>query len=60
MKARTFFRINRKYIINIDSIESMAALSRSRIKLGLKPPSPDDGAIVSVERAKSFREWAGE
>lgn len=52
-----FFRINRKYIINIDSIKKMIACSRSRIKLELIPESPNAETIVSVERASQFKQW---
>lgn len=53
-----FFRINRKYIIGIQSIEKMIAWSRSRIKLTIKPtPGNDDDIIVSIDRAADFRKW---
>lgn len=53
-----FFRINRQYIVNIESIAQMTALSRSRVKLELNPAA-DDGAdtIVSIDRAAPFKEW---
>lgn len=53
-----FFRINRKYIVNMDSIKNMVAWSRSRVKLELLPPPEDDmETIVSIDRATSFKEW---
>jgi len=53
-----FFRINRKYIVNMDAIESMVAWSRSRVKLKLNPPADDDmETIVSVDRSPEFKEW---
>lgn len=52
----TFFRINRKYIINVKSISNMYSWSRSRIKLILKP-DPDDETIVSIDRSGSFKKW---
>ena len=53
-----FFRINRKYIININAIENMTAWSRSRIKLKLSPPANDEmDVIVSVDRSPAFKEW---
>lgn len=53
-----FFRINRQYIISMNSISKMYAWSRSRIKVILKPV-PDDNAetIVSIDRAAEFRKW---
>ncbi|HKJ78111.1 MAG TPA: LytTR family DNA-binding domain-containing protein, partial [Prolixibacteraceae bacterium] len=53
-----FFRINRKYLVNMAAIESMVAWSRSRVKLKLKPDPDDDmDTIVSVERSSEFKSW---
>jgi DNA-binding LytR/AlgR family response regulator len=53
-----FFRINRKYLVNIDAIAGMTAWSRGRIKLELKPKADDElDAVVSIDRAASFRKW---
>lgn len=53
-----FFRINRKFFINMDAITDMAAYSRSRIKITLNPkPDEDMEAIVSIDRAADFRKW---
>lgn len=58
LDPETFFRINRKYIININAIKSMIAWSRSRIKLELDPPVDDAmETIVSIERSADFRKW---
>lgn len=51
-----FFRINRKFIINIEAIESMFNLSGSRIKITLRPHSPEE-AIVSFHRISAFKKW---
>jgi DNA-binding LytR/AlgR family response regulator len=51
-----FFRINRKYIVAIDSIASMTPWSKSRIKLELLPAT-DDEVVVSVERSGEFKFW---
>jgi len=53
-----FFRINRKIIVSLDSIQTLIPFSRSRVKLKLNPPEPKNvDALVSVERAASFKEW---
>jgi len=53
-----FFRINRKYFVNMDAIESMTAFSRGRVKIKLHPPADDEmETIVSVERAANFKKW---
>jgi len=53
-----FFRINRKYLVNIGSIAAMTAWSRGRIKLELKPKADDElETVVSIDRATDFRKW---
>jgi two-component system, LytTR family, response regulator LytT len=53
-----FFRINRKYIVSIDSISNMVAYSRSRVKLELKPKADEEfDTIVSIERSSDFKKW---
>jgi DNA-binding LytR/AlgR family response regulator len=51
-----FFRVNRQFIVSFGAIQSMAAWSKSRIKVELSPP-PDEEAIVSTEKSKFFKEW---
>jgi DNA-binding LytR/AlgR family response regulator len=53
-----FFRINRQFIIGIDSIDQMFSFSKSRVKVNLKPPINMD-TIVSTERSPLFKEWLG-
>lgn len=53
-----FFRINRKYIINMEAISGMVAYSRGRIKLDLKPaPDEKEPIVVSIERCPDFKNW---
>ena len=53
-----FFRINRKYIVQINAIAGMTAWSRGRIKLDLKPRAEDEfDPVVSIDRAAEFRKW---
>ncbi|MCU0349045.1 MAG: LytTR family DNA-binding domain-containing protein [Saprospiraceae bacterium] len=53
---RAFFRINRQFIVNIESIKEMYAYSKSRVKLKLDPPT-DKETIVSTERSPVFKKW---
>lgn len=53
---RTFFRINRQFIVNIESIKEMYAYSKSRVKLTLHPPI-DRETVVSTERSPIFKKW---
>ena len=51
-----FFRINRQFIIHLEAIKEMFTFSRSRIKISLYPKAPES-AIVSSERASTFKKW---
>lgn len=51
-----FFRINRAFIISFESIDTMVSYSKSRIKINLKPPCPEE-SISSTERSPLFRNW---
>ena len=51
-----FFRINRKYIIAVDSIHDMISYTNSRLKLVLKT-SDDKDIIVARERVQEFKDW---
>ena len=53
-----FFRINRKYLVNMDAISNMVAYSRSRVKLELKPKADVEfDTIVSIDRSSDFKKW---
>ena len=53
-----FFRINRKYLINLEAISNMTAYSRGRIKLDLNPRADDEfDTIVSIDRSADFKRW---
>ncbi len=54
-----FYRANRKFIVNIKAITEMTVWSKSRIKLQLQPPFPED-IIISTEKTKHFKEWLQE
>lgn len=51
-----FFRINRKFIIHIDSIRQMVPYSKARLKIDLTPAATQD-VIVSIERSMDFKRW---
>jgi len=51
-----FFRINRGFIISFESIDTMVAYSKSRIKIKLKPPCTEE-SISSTERSPLFKDW---
>jgi DNA-binding LytR/AlgR family response regulator len=51
-----FFRINRKYIIGLGSIQDMITHVNSRLKLALKS-SDDNEIVVARERVQEFKDW---
>ena len=51
-----FFRVNRKYIINLKAIADIISYSNSRLKIELKVKTDED-IIVSREKVKSFKAW---
>lgn len=51
-----FFRINRKVIINIDSIQKVNSYFNSRLKLTTSH-LPEEDNIVSRERVTEFKQW---
>jgi len=58
LNPKKFFRVNRKYIINIEAIEDIISYSNSRLKIILKTKT-DSEIIVSREKVKDFKEWIG-
>ncbi|MCE3226315.1 MAG: hypothetical protein K0S32_866 [Bacteroidetes bacterium] len=53
---KTFFRINRKVIVNINSIQKISTYFNSRLKISGINLSDDD-CIVSRERVNEFKSW---
>lgn len=51
-----FFRVNRSYTINIDTIQGIQNYANGRLKLTLKPAAEQD-IIVSREKVTFFKAW---
>jgi two-component system response regulator LytT len=51
-----FFRVNRQYIVSINSIEKVHYYFNYKLKLQLKPESPHE-VIVSTSKTKDFKNW---
>ena len=52
-----FFRINRNYVINIDSIADIISYSSNRLKVVLKNFEHLDDLLVSREKTSDFKKW---
>ncbi len=51
-----FFRINRKYVVAVNSIQDMVSYTNSRLKVVLKT-CEDNDVIVARERVQEFKDW---
>ncbi len=56
LDPKKFYRVNRKYIINIEAIKDIISYTNSRLKIKLKTTIAED-IIVSRERVKEFKDW---
>lgn len=56
LDPKLFFRINRKFIVNPDSIEKIHTYFNNRLKLQLRP-NPETEVLVSRERVPDFKNW---
>jgi len=56
LPPKQFYRINRKFIINIQFLKEVIAYSGSRLKVILASFSSED-LIVSREKVSAFKEW---
>ncbi len=56
LDPRDFYRVNRKFIINLKYIEDIITYSNQRFEIKLKT-STSQKIIISRERVKGFKEW---
>jgi len=56
LQPETFFRVSRKYFVNINAIKDIISYSNSRLKIILQSYNESE-IIVSRERVKDFKNW---
>lgn len=56
LDSKKFFRISRKFVVNIDFIQNIYAYSNSRLKVNIENQG-DDELIVSREKVRLFKNW---
>lgn len=56
LNPKSFFRINRQFIVNIHSVKGVIASENGKLKLTLDP-APKEEVIVGRERAMAFKSW---
>lgn len=52
-----FFRVSRKYFVNIDAIRDIISYTNSRLQIKLTVSLADHDIIVSRERVRDFKLW---
>ena len=53
-----FYRVNRKFLVQLNAIKKIRTYSKSKLLLELDPPINDE-VIVSQENAAAFKGWMG-
>ncbi|WP_445731221.1 LytR/AlgR family response regulator transcription factor [Mariniflexile sp.] len=56
LEPQNFFRISRKFFVNINAIKDMVSYTNSRLQIKLNSYK-DDEVIVARERVKDFKDW---
>lgn len=54
-----FYRVNRKYLVNMSAIKRIKAYPKSKLLLELAPLVTED-IIISQENAAAFKQWMGQ
>lgn len=58
LDPRYFFRLNRKYIVNINAIQQVKPYFNNRLKLSVKGADQPEEMIISREKVSVFKQWA--
>jgi DNA-binding LytR/AlgR family response regulator len=56
LEPQTFFRISRKFFVNIKAIKDIISYTNSRLQIKLKTYNEQE-IIVARERVKEFKDW---
>ena len=56
LDPKLFFRVNRQYLVTMNSIVNIHIFPKSRLKLELNPPVPE-GVFVSLDKGVEFKKW---
>ena len=56
LNPEKFYRVSRKFFVNINAIEDMVSYTNSRLKVKLNHFDEQE-IIVARERVKDFKEW---
>lgn len=53
-----FFRVNRKYLVNINHIDRIRALTKGKLSLSLRREAGEE-IVVAQEKVAAFKAWMG-
>ena len=56
LEPQTFFRVSRKFYVNINAIKDMVSYTNSRLQIKLNTYNEHE-VIVSRERVRDFKDW---
>ncbi len=56
LDPKLFFRVNRQYLVSLNSIVNIHIYPKSRLKLELNPSVPE-GVFVSLDKVVEFKKW---
>ena len=56
LNPKDFFRINRKYLVKIESIANVHIYPKSHLKLELSP-LPKEEVFLSIDKVTTFKKW---
>ena len=54
-----FYRVNRKYLVNMNAIKRIKSYPKSKLQLEIEPAIQEE-IIISQENAAAFKEWMGQ
>ena len=57
LHPENFFRINRQFIVRIDSIQSIHNYFHGKLKIMLSPNVADQDIVISREKSTQFKHW---
>jgi two-component system, LytTR family, response regulator len=58
LDASQFYRVNRKYLVQLNAIKKIKSYPKSKLQLEVEPPASED-IIISQENVAAFKEWMG-
>jgi two-component system LytT family response regulator len=51
-----FYRVNRKYLVNLQAIRRIHALAKSKLTIEVVPPANEE-LVISSENSSGFKKW---